>query len=263
MIKRENEIRNFIPKTFHKITASFELSEGRYVGVYQKPDFKKTDEDKHDRIDRLWDKEEAERIFEQVKQSPSADVTETKKRSPQSRGVYTISRPFRKKPTGFIISSKPNPPARSGSLRKAQGNHLPSTDSKALPEDYGTTCREILGIISGELSPHAQLVLQSNWVDENNKRIFNNKQISDHFAIIPTNTPPGGLDANELKIYNLILKRFISAFYPPAQWDVTVRTSTLGGHAFKTEGRVLVEPSWLSIYGKDNQPEITSAALTR
>ena len=86
VIKRENEIRNFIPRTFHKISASFELSEGGYTGVYQKPDFKKTDEDKHDRIDRLWDKEEAQRIFEQVKNSGAADVTETKKRSPQSPG---------------------------------------------------------------------------------------------------------------------------------------------------------------------------------
>ena len=40
-------------------------------------------------------------------------------------------------------------------------------------------------------------------------------------------------------------------FYPPAQWDVTTRYSKVGTHSFKTEGKVLVEPSWLSIYGKD------------
>ena len=40
-------------------------------------------------------------------------------------------------------------------------------------------------------------------------------------------------------------------FYPPAQWDITTRISKLGQHSFKTEGKVLVEPSWLAIYGKD------------
>ena len=256
VIKRENEIRNFIPKTFHKITASFELSEGRYVGVYQKPDFKKTDEDKHDRIDRLWDKEEAERIFEQVKQSPSADVTETKKRSPQSPGrLYDLTTLQKEANRLHHLPASRTLQLAQALYEKHKAITYPRTDSKALPEDYGSTCKEMLGVISGELSPHAQLVLQSDWVDEKNKRIFNNKQISDHFAIIPTNTPPRGLDAYELKIYNLIVKRFISAFYPPAQWDVTARTSTIGEHAFKTEGRVLVEPSWLAIYGKDNQPE--------
>jgi DNA topoisomerase-3 len=99
-------------------------------------------------------------------------------------------------------------------------------------------------------------------MDDKNKRIFNNKQISDHFAIIPTSTSPSKLDANEWKIYNLICKRFISIFYPPAQWDVTTRTSDVSGLAFKTEGRVLVEPSWLAIYGKDNQPEDSLPALS-
>jgi DNA topoisomerase-3 len=138
----------------------------------------------------------------------------------------------------------------------------PRTDSKALPEDYGPICRDLLGSIQGEFGPHAQKALQSNWVDEKNKKIFNNKQISDHFAIIPTTSSPSNLDTNERKIYNLITKRFISVFYPPAQWDVTTRTSTVNDHNFKTEGRVLVEASWLAIYGKDNQPEDSLPGLT-
>ena len=43
----------------------------------------------------------------------------------------------------------------------------------------------------------------------------------------------------------------MAVFFPPAQWDVTTRFSKIGVHCFKTEGKVLVEPSWLSIYGKD------------
>ena len=50
----------------------------------------------------------------------------------------------------------------------------------------------------------------------------------------------------------MIVRRFIATFYPPAQFDVTTRLTRLKEHTFKTEGKVLVEPSWLSVYGKDS-----------
>jgi DNA topoisomerase-3 len=239
------------------------LSEGKYKGVYQKENFKKSDQDKHDRVDRLWDKEEAERIHSEIQLTKQADISETKKRSPQSPGrLYDLTTLQRE---ANRLHSYP----ASRTLQIAQSLYerhkvitYPRTDSKALPEDYAPTCKNLLGAIQGELATHAQKVLQSDWVDEKNKKIFNNKQISDHFAIIPTTSSPSNLDANEWKIYNLITKRFISVFYPPAQWDVTTRISSLGDHKFRTEGRVLVEPSWLSIYGKDNQPEDALPALT-
>ena len=262
VIEREKEIRNFVARTYFRITANFKLEEGNYDGVYQRPDFKKKDDDKHDRIDRLWEKEEAERIFAQINESTEAGVTETKKRSPQSPGrLYDLTTLQREANRLHSLPASRTLQIAQSLYERHKAITYPRTDSKALPEDYGATCREMLGAISGELSPHAQLVLQSDWVDDKNKRIFNNKQISDHFAIIPTNTPPQNLDSYELRIYNLILKRFISVFYPPAQWDVTTRTSSLGEHNFKTEGRVLVEPSWLAIYGKDNQPEDTLPPL--
>ena len=263
VIKREEEINSFEPREFFKITSTFELQEGKYLGVYQKSDFKKSDSDKHDRADRIWDKEKADEIFQKVQNSNTAEISENKKRSPQSPGrLYDLTTLQRE-------ANRLHHYPASRTLQIAQSLYerhkvitYPRTDSKALPEDYGPTCLNLLNSIQGELAPHAKKVLDSNWMDDKNKRIFNNKQISDHFAIIPTSTSPSKLDANEWKIYNLICKRFISIFYPPAQWDVTTRTSDVSGLAFKTEGRVLVEPSWLAIYGKDNQPEDSLPALS-
>ena len=263
VIKREEEINSFEPREFFKITSTFELQEGKNLGVYQKSDFKKSESDKHDRADRIWDKEKADEIFQVVQSSNTAEISETKKRSPQSPGrLYDLTTLQRE-------ANRLHHYPASRTLQIAQSLYerhkvitYPRTDSKALPEDYGPTCLNLLNSIQGELEPHAKKVLDSNWMDDKNKRIFNNKQISDHFAIIPTSTSPSKLDANEWKIYNLICKRFISIFYPPAQWDVTTRTSDVSGLAFKTEGRVLVEPSWLAIYGKDNQPEDSLPALS-
>jgi DNA topoisomerase-3 len=53
---RELEIRNFKPRGYWRITAEFEVYKGIYEGVYQKPGFKKSEDDEHDRIDRIWDK---------------------------------------------------------------------------------------------------------------------------------------------------------------------------------------------------------------
>ena len=79
VIDRELEIRQFVPKTFYKISAEFSLSEGNYSGFLQKGRFSKGNSDKHDRIDRLWDQNEANSILAEIQCQNDAEVTETKK----------------------------------------------------------------------------------------------------------------------------------------------------------------------------------------
>ena len=59
----------------------------------------------------------------------------------------------------------------------------------------------------------------------------------------------------EQKLYDLVVRRFLAIFFPPAEFMITTRISTVSGHAFKTEGKVLVAPGWLSVYGKSNQDD--------
>ncbi|MFA5264815.1 MAG: DNA topoisomerase, partial [Opitutaceae bacterium] len=123
------------------------------------------------------------------------------------------------------------------------------TDSRALPEDYIPTCKQALANLNGGLAPLARKAIDQGWVHPN-KRIFNNAQISDHFAIIPTITEPRDLDEMEAKIFDMIARRFIAVFYPAAEIDVTTRLSTIAGHAFKTEGKVIIAPGWYEVYNK-------------
>lgn len=93
--------------------------------------------------------------------------------------------------------------------------------------------------------------MQKNWVKPN-RRIFDNAKISDHFAIIPTlQTVKTGLSEAELKVYDLVVRRFMAVFYPAAQFDVTTRISKVDGDHFKTEGKVLIEPGWMVVYGRE------------
>ena len=80
---RELEIRNFKPRDYYRITASFQVANGNYDATYQRPDFKKNPADDHDRADRLWDKQAADAILADCLQQAAAAVTEEKKSATQ------------------------------------------------------------------------------------------------------------------------------------------------------------------------------------
>ena len=131
----------------------------------------------------------------------------------------------------------------------------PRTDARALPEDYPATVKKTLGVLkSGEYSAFAAQILKGGWVKPN-KRIFDNSKISDHFAIIPTLETPKRLSEPELKLYDLVMRRFLAVFFPPAESLQTTRVTQVAEHSFKTEGRVLITPGWLAVYGKSAQQE--------
>jgi DNA topoisomerase-3 len=108
------------------------------------------------------------------------------------------------------------------------------------------------------LAPHALTALNNNYVRKL-PRVFDNKKVSDHFAIIPTLQAPSGLSEAEQKIYDLVVRRFMAVFFPSAEYQVTTRISKVAQHHFKTVGKVLVKPGWLAIYGKEAAEEVADA----
>ena len=103
-------------------------------------------------------------------------------------------------------------------------------------------------------APFASQVLKSGWVRPN-KRIFNNAKVSDHFAIIPTALAPKHLSEFEAKLYDMVTKRFLSVFYPAAEFLVTTRITRVEGEPFKSEGKVMLNAGWLAVYGKEAQTD--------
>jgi len=250
VMEREKEIRNFKPRDFWRLIAQFDITEGQYEGTFIKTGWKKN-ADPHDKADRIWDKSEAETILSQVQESAKAEVTEKKKRTKQiAPRLYDLTSLQREANNRFSFSAARTLSIAQALYEKHKMITYPRTDSRALPEDYVQTCKDTLGSLSGDYQAVAQPVLQNDWV-KFNKRIFNNKQVSDHFAIIPTNSAPRKLSADEAKLYDMITRRFIAVFYPPAEYDITTRISQVLDYQFKTEGKVLAVPGWLTAYGKD------------
>jgi len=247
---RELEIRNFKPRAYWQVTATFAIAQGSYEGIYQRENFAKAENDEHDRIDRVWDKAVAEAVFAACQGRPPASVSEEKKASTQaSPRLYDLTTLQREANNRFGLSARRTLQIAQALYERHKMITYPRTDSRALPEDYIPTCRETLNNLSGDLAPHAKKVLEEGWLRPN-KRIFNNAQISDHFAIIPTVHEAKSLDEYEAKVFDMISRRFVAVFFPSAEFDITTRLSVVSGHTFKTEGKVLTNPGWLAVYGK-------------
>ncbi len=251
VVGRELEIRHFKPRGYWRLTANFQVAQGTYEGVYQRPQFKKAEGDDHDRIDRVWSEAEAQAILRACQQAGPAAVSEEKKGSTQAAPrLYDLTTLQREANNRFGLSARRTLQIAQALYERHKMITYPRTDSRALPEDYIPTCKQTLADLTGDLQPHASQVLTQGWVRPN-KRIFNNAQISDHFAIIPTGSEYKNLDEMEAKVYDMIARRFVAAFYPAAEFDITTRLSTLADqHTFKTEGKVLTAPGWLAVYGK-------------
>ena len=253
---RELEIRNFKPRAYWRVTGTFEVAKGRYEGVYQRPNFKRAEGDDHDRIDRIWEQAMAEAVVASCQGQPPARVTEEKKGSTQAAPrLYDLTTLQREANKRFGLPARRTLQIAQALYERHKMITYPRTDSRALPEDYIPTVRETLQNLGGDLGKHAQKVLDSGWVRPN-KRIFNNEQISDHFAIIPTAHETKTLEDMEAKVFDMIARRFVAVFYPSAEFDVTTRISTVApAHDFKTEGKVLTVPGWLAVYGRTNVDE--------
>lgn len=246
---REVEIRNFNPRDFWRVTAKFEIAKGTYEGVYQRPDFKKNN-DEHDRVDRLWDRSAAEAVVADCQGEPIAAIAEEKKSSSQiAPRLYDLTTLQREANGRFGFSAKRTLQIAQALYEKHKMLTYPRTDSRALPEDYLPVVRQTLANLGGPLQAHARKVLEKDWV-KFNKRIFNNAQISDHFAIIPTSSEAKHLDDAEGKIFDMVARRFVAVFYPAAEFDITTRLSQVAAHKFKTEGKVLIAAGWLEVYGR-------------
>ena len=87
------------------------------------------------------------------------------------------------------------------------------------------------------------------------KKVFDNKKITDHHAIIPTGVNRIDLNDIERKVYDLVTRRFIAVFYPDCQIANTTVEASISKHDFKATGKQILKPGWRVVFGKDNNTE--------
>ncbi len=267
VVEREEKIRKFVSRDYWEIHASFLAEAGEYPAKWFDPKWKKaaanadnTEPDAELKADRVWSEKEARAIADAVR-GKSATVTEESKPSTTASGLLFDLTSLQREANGkFGFSAKTTLSIAQSLYERHKALTYPRTDSRALPEDYVPVVKQTFEMLAASpmkhLAPHAATALKGNYIKPS-KRIFDNAKVSDHFAIIPTLQAPSGLSDAEQKLYDLVVRRFMAVFFPSAEYLVTTRISQAVGHSFKTEGKVLVKPGWLAIYGKEAEDENT------
>lgn len=137
----------------------------------------------------------------------------------------------------------------------------PRVDTQYLSDDIYPKCPAILNGVSQYVEqgnkPYLAIIQNLAAVSKTlpkPKRIFDTSKVTDHHAIIPTGVVPSGLTDVEKKVYDLIARRFVAAFYPDCKFATTTVSGKVDKVDFKTSGKEILSPGWRSVYAKDEQP---------
>lgn len=259
LVNREKEIMAFQPRAYWEVFGDFSVAAGGYRGRWFDEAFRK-DDDQHSRPERLWDKAKADAIKSRCDGKPGI-VEEVRKPKKESCPLlFDLTSLQREASNKFGFSARRTLQIAQSLYESHKVLTYPRTDSRHLPEDYLDTVQGVMKTFAGldhtnseafpaDLAPHADTVVRKNWIYPT-KRIFDNARVSDHFAIIPTGVVPKHLKPEEMRIYDLVTRRFIAIFFPMAEFEIATRITRIAQDAFKTEGKILVVPGWLEVYGK-------------
>jgi DNA topoisomerase-3 len=244
--RREEEIRAFKPEPYWLVEARFEASRnraysGRYLGGK-----------------RLPAEEDATKIVEACTDRPG-EITKLEKKEERERPqlLYDLTSLQRHANTLYGFSARRTLAAAQRLYEEHKALTYPRTNSRFLTGD-----------MIAEIKPTAELVghnpqyrRASEYVRGLDKlplgRVVNDKKVQDHHAIIPTRSEHdvGRMGQDELKVYDLVAKRFLAVFHPEAVYERTRVETTVEENVFRTSGRRLVEPGWKGVYGEEaDQP---------
>ena len=226
IVERGRQIEHFVP------TTSFELQT-----TYKETVFRQTAES-------FSTKEEVEALIESIHSAPL-----TIKKVTKQQGKELPPRLFDLTSLQVEANKRFGMTAETAlqtiqSLYEKKLTTYPRVDTTYLSEDIYP---KVPAILKG-LRPYEHLVtpiLSSGKPPKKSKKVFDNKKVTDHHAIIPTGVPlPSGLTLNENRIYDLIALRFIAAFYPDAKTATTTVLAEVEGMELKATGKEILDPGW-------------------
>jgi len=264
VVEREEQIRKFISRDYWEIHGSFQVEAGSYPAKWFNPEHKKDADDIEKKHDRVWSEAEALAIADAVRNQQATVTEESKPTTKASPGLFDLTSLQREANGRFGFSAKTTLALAQSLYERHKALTYPRTDSRFLPEDYVPVVKDTFAMLADSgmkhLEPHAATAIKNNYVRKL-PRVFDDKKVSDHFAIIPTLQAPSGLSEAEQKLYDLVVRRLMAVFFPSAEYMVTTRISTIKAagkdHNFRTEGKVLVNAGWMAVYGKDAAQEAT------
>jgi DNA topoisomerase-3 len=244
IVKREREIQAFVPEPYWLVHAAFEPA---YQGLWFEGD-----------ETRLKDGARADAIVEKVSgKRGRVESVERKEQSERSPLLYDLTSLQRDANRRFGFSAQ-------RTLRAAQSLY----EGKKAITYPRTSSRYLSGDMVAQLKPTAQTLLPireyadgARYVLDLDRlplaRVVNDAKVSDHHAIIPTDVEHdvSELTPDERRIFDLVARRFLAVFHPPARYARTTVVTEVEGERFRTRGKITLDPGWRALYGLEADPQ--------
>ncbi|MBQ7502182.1 DNA topoisomerase 3 [bacterium] len=248
-----------------------------YEATWFDPKYRRQDDDPPKREEWITDPQRAEEILLLIASHPQAEAFDRhKSESIASPRLFDLTTLQREANSRFGMSAKSTLAAAQSLYESHKLITYPRTSSKCLPTDYTGEVRKIFAMLASYAGRPSESVLdfglyakaaaqlQSEEKLRNYGKIFDNSAITDHFAIIPTlQRVTKALRSDEAKIYNLILRRFLAAFYPAAVKVKLERITELKADrevlSFRTRSSYLSDEGWMAVYGREAGEEAGQA----
>ena len=255
--KREEEIRNFIPKSFYGITAATK-------------ELKLTWQESRTKDVKTFDKEKCDQILRSLQNQDGKvidiDKTHKKSFSPQ---LYDLTELQRDANRIFNYSAKDTLSIMQSLYERHKVLTYPRTDSRYISTDMVETLKDRVKACGvGPYAGSAGKLLRTTIRE--NKSFVDNSKVSDHHAIIPTEQSVylGDLNDKERKIYDLVVKRFLAVLYPPFEYEQTTIKAQIGSEVFVARGKMVIALGWKEVYSgqyddEEDQDHLSEQTLPR
>jgi len=251
MVNRELEILNFVPRDFWTLWAQFQAAAGAYKGKW----FRREEGRERDRFDT---EAEALALAESLKDQPgrvASVAARTEKKKPELLYDLTALQKEANKRFGFTAEHSLEV---AQALYEAKLISYPRTNSRCLTEaDALKIPGWIKAIGQGQLTDLHPFVaeLRTRWPVTLDKRFVNDKEVEDHTALVPTESPARTLHGDQLKIYDLIARRFLAAHWPDRVEAKTTIVTRILKETFKTTGTVVKALGWSEVDPPHGRPK--------
>lgn len=244
IVAREKEIKEFVGVPYYVLKLNYLFNNKKIVFTYLEK--------------RIFNEDKAKNIFNEInnKKAIVEKINTINKRKGQPL-LYDLTELQRDANKIYGFSPKQTLDLMQALYERHKVLTYPRTDSRYLPNDLFPLIKDRIKLLAfGEYNNIVKEIL--NKQIPNVKRIFDNSKVSDHYAIIPTDQKPNimNLSSNERKIYELVVKRFLSVFLDDYKYQETEVILKINNHTFNAKGIVPLDLGWKKVYNNLNDDQI-------
>ncbi|WP_022823336.1 type IA DNA topoisomerase [Hymenobacter norwichensis] len=259
LVDRYHEIQNFKPEPYWVLRTEYRGTMFSHVAPPKKG---KADDDEPDEKARLKargyfvSQEEADVAMAAVKDVPlTVTGVEIKKGYETPPSLFDLTSLQVQCNNQLGLSAEDTLKIVQGLYEKKVVSY-PRVDTTFLPDDQYPKIPDILRGLSGYAGLTAPLLAAKI---RKSTKVFNNNKVTDHHAIIPTGASASSLSGHDQSVYDIIVRRFLAAFYPDCEVSNTTVTAETGGYPFRVRGRQILNPGWRVVYGDPEKQQAPSA----